>query len=295
MYFENEKLTDLTAGAPAEVKKPTLLGWSLESTGAKGLTDNPSFIIFCLVMLVACCWFVLNVRRTGTGRRFLAVRANERAAAASGINVSRTKLLAFGVASGLAGVAGTLLAFQQKSVSSSGFIFQLGFPVLAFAYLAGITSINGAIVGGLLAPVSIVAVVSAYFFHDAKIEAYQPILGGIGLVVTAIIHPEGIAPFFQPLTRHAGNWLRNARGPEWASFVRRYVPWMVGGAIAFYLLFPLRVDSYSKFWMPLLGAIVTTLFLRAPLRALFAKVTGKQPPSGGHGAHGQMATTGEVA
>ena len=50
-------------------------------------------------MLMASCWLVVaNIRRTGTGRRFLAVRANERAAAAAGINVARTKLLAFGIA-----------------------------------------------------------------------------------------------------------------------------------------------------------------------------------------------------
>ena len=36
-------------------------------------------MIFCLVLLVGACWFVANIRRSGTGRRFLSVRANERA------------------------------------------------------------------------------------------------------------------------------------------------------------------------------------------------------------------------
>jgi hypothetical protein len=92
--------------------------------------------------------------------------------------------------------------------------------------------------------------------------------------------------------RHAGNWLVKARAPQWASFARRYLPWMVGGAVAFYLIFPARVDTYSKFWMPLLGAAVTTLFLRAPIMQIYAKITGKEPPpAAGHGP----VPTGEVA
>ena len=79
--------------------------------------NNPPFIIFCLVMLVGSCWLVANIRRSGTGRRFLSVRANERAAAAAGVNVPRTKMLAFGIGAGLAGLAGMLFAFQARATS----------------------------------------------------------------------------------------------------------------------------------------------------------------------------------
>ena len=282
MYFENEKLTGLRAGAPAFVSKPTLFGLNLGSSGKGGLTNNPSFIMFCLFWLVLCAWLVANLRRSGTGRRFLSVRANERAAAAAGVNVPRTKLLAFGISAGLAGVAGTLVGFQQQNVSSANFVFGLGFAVIAFAYLAGITSINGAIVGSLLAPVSIVAAFSSYNFPGARIGDYLPVFGGIGLVLTAILNPGGIAPFTQPMFRHAGNWLLTARGPEWMSFVRRYVPWMVGGFVAGYLIWPLRVSTYSKFWMPALGVILTMVLVRPIVLQIYWKATGKAipPPPG---------------
>ena len=60
----------------------------------------------------ACCWrcVVVNLRRSATGRRFLAVRGNERAAAAAGVNVAGTKLLAFGLSAFIAGIGGALSA-----------------------------------------------------------------------------------------------------------------------------------------------------------------------------------------
>jgi ABC-type branched-subunit amino acid transport system permease subunit len=301
LYFENEKLTGLRAGAPGEIRKPFLFIFDIGSTGSKGLTNNPSFVIFALVMLVGCCWLVANIRRSGTGRRFLSVRANERAAAAAGVNVPRTKMLAFAIGAGLAGLAGTLFAIQIGNVSSASFVFTLGLTVLAFTYLAGITSINGAIIAGMLAPASVITVVSAYLFKGAAIEDYVPIIGGISLIFTAIIHPEGIAPFFQPVMRHAGNWLAHARQAEWLSFAKRYGPWIVGGWIAGFLIWPARVSSYNKFWMPLVGVIITMMLVRPIVLGIYWKITGKERPAlpGHEGDHAAaelgLPPPGEVA
>ena len=226
--------------------------------------------------LVGSCWLVASIRRSGTGRRFLSVRANERAAAAAGVNVPRTKMLAFGIGAGLAGLAGTLYAFQASGgVSSASFVFTTGLTVLAFTYLAGITSINGAIIAGMLSPVAVLTVVSGYLFKGLKIEDYTPIIGGIGLIVTAIIHPEGIAPYFQPVMRYAGTWLVKARKVEWISFAKRYLPWIVGAWIVGYIIWPLRVSSYNKFWMPWVAVIVTMMLIRPIALGIYAKITGK--------------------
>ena len=64
---------------------------------------------------------VANVRRSSLGQRMLAVRSNERAAAAAGINVRNTKLAGFGIAAFIAGMAGALYAYNFGSVSSSRF------------------------------------------------------------------------------------------------------------------------------------------------------------------------------
>ena len=98
--------------------------------------------------------------------------------------------------------------------------------MLAFAYLAGITSINGALVGGMLVPASLVTALSVYMFKGLEIDDYTAILGGMGLIFTAIIHPEGIAPYFQPIMRHAGTGSSSLRRS--GSTSRRYGPWLVG-------------------------------------------------------------------
>ena len=57
---------------------------SLASTGDKGLTDRPQFAVFVLVVLLLCVFAVANLRRDGTGRRFLAVRARSSATSGGG-------------------------------------------------------------------------------------------------------------------------------------------------------------------------------------------------------------------
>jgi len=271
LYFENDKLTDLSAGAAAHIKPATFFGINLSSTGDRGQTDRPAFTIFVLVVLVLCAFAVANLRRNGTGRRFLAVRANERAAAASGIDVSRTKLLAFGIAAGIAGVGGVMLAFKQNDVSSANFVYQASLAYLAFAYLGGITSINGAIVGGLLAPAGLIAVVSNYMLHDTDIDKYITVIGGASLVFTSIVHPNGIAPAMQEAFRHMGRWLVAARGKEWLAFARRIGPTIVIGAVLGYLIWPARVDTYRPVWMMLLGAYIA-LVVRAVGLAIYRAV-----------------------
>jgi ABC-type branched-subunit amino acid transport system permease subunit len=282
LYFDNPALTGLSAGAPASVKPASLFGIDLKSIGDKGLKDRPEFVIFVLVVLLGCVALVANLRRNGTGRRFLAVRANERAAAAAGINVSRQKLLAFGIAAGIAGIGGVMLGFNQGDVSSAGFVYQASLAYLAFAYLGGITSINGAVVGGLLAPAGFITVLSGYFLRDANIQDYTTIIGGIGMIVTAIQNPNGIAPTLQPLFQHLGRWLRSARGPEWATAGKHLGPTFIVGVVLGYLVWPLRVESYNSFWMPLLGGLL----------ALFVRGIYKQARAGSHAPvpHGNTPT-----
>jgi len=208
LYFENSRLTDLTSGSPANVRPATFFGVSLASMSPKGRLDSPAFAIFCFVVLATCAVMVANLRRNGTGRRFLAVRANERAAAAAGINVARTKLLAFAIAAAIAGIGGVMLGFKQNDVAPAGFVYQASLAYLAFAYLGGITSINGAIVGGLLAPAGVLAVTGSYFLSGTDIDRYLVVIGGVGMIVTAIANPSGIAVSLQPTMRKLGSRLQ---------------------------------------------------------------------------------------
>ena len=106
-------------------------------------------------------------------------------------------------------------------------------------------------------------------------------LGGASLVFTSIVHPEGIAPFFQGLFQHFGRWLRRARGPEWLAVLRRLGPVALLGAVLGALVWPVRVDSYSWFWMPLLGAGLA-LFIRSIIMRISEARRGGGRPHGPH-------------
>lgn len=211
VYFENAYITQLRAGVPAYIKEPTFFGLDIGARSGREQNEAPAFVIFGAILLAICAIAVANIRRTGVGRRFLAVRANERAAAAAGVNVSRTKLLAFALSAALAGIGGVMLGFKQVEVSSANFTYGSGLAVLSFAYLAGITSINGALLAGMVLSAGALApTFSNFMLAGTNIDRYISMLGGLAIIVTAIVHPEGVALFFAGPMRHMGNWIVGA-------------------------------------------------------------------------------------
>nr|WP_312028768.1 hypothetical protein [Gordonia paraffinivorans] len=84
------------------------------------------------------------------GASMLAVRANERSAAAAGINVSRTKLVPFAIAAFIAGIGGSLMAYQQTVVVPTSYVAIAGIGMFAVSYLAGITCVSGGVLAGIM-------------------------------------------------------------------------------------------------------------------------------------------------
>ena len=74
---------------------------------------EPRARLLLLAVVVLPCLFVARLRRSGLGQRMLAVRSNERAAAAAGVSVRNTKFAAFGISSFIAGVGGVLYAYAS--------------------------------------------------------------------------------------------------------------------------------------------------------------------------------------
>lgn len=156
--------------------------------------DNfrPAFGIAVLVVVALCGVAVANLRRNGTGLRWLAVRANERAAAAAGIDVARTKLGAFAVSAFLAGMCGVLMAHATTTLSPSSFMVIGALVTLALTYLGGVSSITGALVAGGLAQAGIVTTaLNGMSGGDAGEYVYA--VSGLALIVTAVLAPEGLS------------------------------------------------------------------------------------------------------
>ena len=156
-----------------------------------GKLPNPMTAMFCLIFAVVLCYAVANLRRSATGRQMLAVRSNERAAAAAGVSVAGTKILGFALSASIAGIAGAVIAYRSGGASPDRFDYLQSLVFFAYAYLGGISTVAGAIIGGIIVSggllwtflVEVVGISSDFTF----------LLGGVGLIAAAIFAPEGTA------------------------------------------------------------------------------------------------------
>ncbi|SQD95993.1 ABC transporter related [Parafrankia sp. Ea1.12] len=147
LWFTNKDLNGGFNGSP--IDDPTLFGVNL-GIGAGAGYPRLTFGLFCLVVLLLVAGGVVLLRRSRLGAAMLAVRANERSAAASGISVSQVKLVAFAIGGFLAGLGGAMLAYQQTVADSSSYTAMGCVALFATAYLAGVTSVSGGINAGLI-------------------------------------------------------------------------------------------------------------------------------------------------
>ncbi|MXP24169.1 ABC transporter [Gordonia sp. HNM0687] len=188
-FFNNPKYTGGSSGA--KVPQPEIFGFNLGFVQG-AVVGTPQFGIMCVVVLAVSALGVANLRRRQTGLRMLAMRANERSAAASGINIASTKFMAFGFSAFLAGLAGCLMAYQQTQVSGP-FDALSSVGILAIAYVGGITSISGSLAAGAIAAGGLsFYVYESYIYADNAVVIFN-LIAGLGLILTAIFNPEGIS------------------------------------------------------------------------------------------------------
>jgi branched-chain amino acid transport system permease protein len=182
-------------GFGSPVEQPTLAGLKLGSDaayrGLDGKLPSPVLGFVFVFVVVALCLFVANLRRSTLGQRMLAVRSNERAAAAAGISVRNVKFVAFALSSFIAGTAGWMYAYNFGSVNAARFGILIALAFVAFAYIGGITMVSGAVIAGLV-------VTEGLFPHlfDDQLGisgTWTLLFGGLVLIVTLILNPEGVA------------------------------------------------------------------------------------------------------
>ncbi|PHV67093.1 branched-chain amino acid ABC transporter permease/ATP-binding protein [Williamsia muralis] len=186
-WFRNPSLNGGVTGAPIDI--PRIFGIDL-GIGAGENYPRLAFGLLCLIVLVVVGLGVAWLRRSTLGTDMLAVRANERSAAATGINVSRTKLAAFGIGAFIAGLGGSLLGYQQTLATAESFTVFLGISLFAVMYIAGITSITGGILAGIMAPGGLLYIV---LDRAADLGEYYTLISGILLIVSVMANPDGIA------------------------------------------------------------------------------------------------------
>ena len=199
--IENFGFTNPTWGGGetgSPVPEPHLLGLDLGPAahfrGLDGNQPSPVFGWVVLIFTIAMCLLVGYVRRGKLGQRMLAVRSNERAAAAAAINPRNVKLAAFAISAVIAGVAGSLYAYNFGSVSGDRFDAVVALSLIAFAYAGGITLISGAAFAGLISTQALFPyALDKWFGLNGN---WFLLFGGVILVVTLIQNPEGVAGAF---------------------------------------------------------------------------------------------------
>ena len=188
--FKNPKFVGDASTGGAKIPHPKLGGWDFALVlGTK--SSRPIFGMFLVAVLLVLALAVGNIRRSATGRRMLAIRSNERAASAIGIDVAGGKLLVFALSSFIAGIGGCLVAYRFGNVSDASYGAVASLTALAVAYLGGITSVSGAVTAGVVASSGVA------FFATGKVVGsfgtWEAFIGGVLLIFTAIQNPEGIA------------------------------------------------------------------------------------------------------
>ena len=185
-----------------DVPAPKVGPFDLSISGRGDLYPRAAFGIMVVVVTVACSVGVSNLRRSRTGLTWLAVRGNERAAAATGINVGTAKLTAFGVSALLAAVAGVLIAYERQTVSETSFQVFFSLAALAITYLMGVASVSGAWAAGIVAPLGVFALLRTGSL-PTEVSRYEFATNGLLLIVVAVAYPNGLTAAF----RQGRRWL----------------------------------------------------------------------------------------
>lgn len=182
------------AGEPGSQSTVHLGGFSMPSV-------NAYYFLF-LFLCIAVVFISSRLQHSRLGRAWVAIREDETAAKAMGINTRNMKLLAFAMGASFAGVAGAMFAAFQGFVSPESFSLMESILVLAMVVLGGMGHIPGVILGGVLLAALpeilryVVEPVQLYLFGKILIEdeILRPLLYGLALVVIMLYRPSGLWP-----------------------------------------------------------------------------------------------------
>lgn len=190
----NLTLSAIYGGTP--IHSPSLFGVDLS-----GLTHPQRYAALVVLVFGLTAVGVSNVRSSPTGRRLLAVRSSERAAASSGIALARSKTAGFVVGAGIASLGGVLLAFQGSSATYESFDVLSSLNLVIFTLIGGVGFVFGPVLGAILSPSG---VGNYLFLTHPSVQNWLIGVGGLGLILVLIFNPNGQAEMFAKLLRRWG-------------------------------------------------------------------------------------------
>jgi branched-chain amino acid transport system permease protein len=181
------------------IDKITLIP-GVEST-AINYTENLLYVFFVALAMLCLVIFVnRRLRDSRIGRAWIAVREDEVAAAAQGVNLVRTKLWAYAIGAALGGFAGVFLGAYNNTVNVDQFEFGFSVFILAMIILGGLGNILGVILGAIA-----LSMINRFLLPqldsvpeaiglDFDVTAVSFGIFGFLLVLMMVIRPEGLVP-----------------------------------------------------------------------------------------------------
>ena len=172
---EGGELTGGTGGI-ANYRLPPVFGWQLR---------GPSYTAVIVLLLLATYALLLKLDRSWFGRACRAVRDNPEAAAAMGVDVARTRVIAFTLTSALAGVAGMVYAFVDNTVNPPIFGLDSAFLLLFMVIVGGAGRHAGAALGAVL-------LFLLPFFLSPLVGHHHVLVFGVLVLAAILFQPRGL-------------------------------------------------------------------------------------------------------
>jgi ABC-type branched-subunit amino acid transport system permease subunit len=112
--------------------------------------SNRPLFAFALVLLLVSLWVAKNLHRSRTGRTFLALRENEKAAATLGVSLRSARLTAFAVSGGIAALAGVVYSLRVGTVNATDFPTEISLVLVLMVMIGGLGALSGSFLGAFV-------------------------------------------------------------------------------------------------------------------------------------------------
>ena len=202
VIFSNPQFTGGVIGFQAP--NPKFFGIPINA-----LTYPARYATLTLVFLVLAGVGVANLRRGRAGRRLIAVRTNERAAAAMGISVPGAKSYAFVLGAVIAALGGILLVFDQPTLAFTNFAGVQSVFLMQGAVFGGVGHLGGPLIGSSFQAGTLGQQI--FSFLGGNVAFYLALASGVGVLVVLTFFPDGVAALAAPAIqsgKHLGWWSR---------------------------------------------------------------------------------------
>jgi branched-chain amino acid transport system permease protein len=157
---------------------PTILGYKI------GTKQALFYLVYVIVIITVI--LVQRLSKSRFGRALVAIRENEIAAAAMGINTGYYKIWSFAISAAFAGIAGSLFAHYMSFISPMNFTSNESILILCMVVLGG----KGSIIGSILGVLVLLLLPEMLRF----VSMYRMLIYGVALIAMMIFKPKGIVP-----------------------------------------------------------------------------------------------------